>query len=139
MFYGFLDSKSSQRKKELKEIKDFKNTIIFYEAPHRINDTLKDLYEVLGNRNITIAREISKMYEEFIYSSLKDLVESPRDYKGELVLVVEGNTSKEEIDEKEIEDLFNELIKSGLNKKDAINALSILKNINKNYLKKLFF
>ena len=139
MFYGFLDSKSSQRKKELKEIKDFKNTIIFYEAPHRINDTLKDLYEVLGNRNITIAREISKIYEEFIYSSLKELTESPRDYKGELVLVIEGNTSKEEIDEKEIKDLFNELIKSGLNKKDAINALSILKNINKNYLKKLFF
>lgn len=139
MFYGFLDSKSSQRIKELKDIKDFKNTIIFYEAPHRINETLKDLYTVFGNRNITIAREISKIYEEFIYSTLKDLVESPRDYKGELVLVVDGNKNNDSIDEKEIIELFNQLEKAGLNKKDAINALSILKNINKNYLKKLFF
>lgn len=139
MFYGFSDSKSSQRIKELETIKDFKNTIIFYEAPHRINDTLIDIYKVFGNRKITIAREISKIHEEFIHSDLESLTTTPIEYKGELVLVIEGNTSKEEINDQEIINLFNKLIDSGLNKKDAINALSILKNINKNYLKKLFF
>ncbi len=139
MFYGFLDSKSSQRIKELEDLKDFKNTIIFYEAPHRINETLKDIFSIFGNRKITIAREISKIHEEFIHSDLETLVNENKEFKGELVLVVQGNTINKEIDEKEVISLFNKLIESGLNKKDAINALSILKNINKNYLKKLFF
>lgn len=138
LFYGFLNSKSTERIKELKALKDFPYSIIFYEAPHRINDTLKDLYDALGNRNITIAREISKIHEEFIYSDLLTLTTKNNDFKGEMVLIIEGNNKTEEIDEKEIIDLYNLLIKNGLDKKSAINSISILKKINKNYLKKLF-
>lgn len=138
-FYGFLSSKHSDRVKEIGEISSIKSTIILYEAPHRINDTLKDLFEVLGNRKITVARELTKLYEEFIYSDLETLVNENRDFKGELVLILDGNKETEEISDKKIIDLYNKLIENGLNKKEAIASLSITLNINKNRLKSLFF
>ena len=70
-FIGFLDSKSNTRKNELNEYKYLKSTLIFYEAPHRINETLKDVLEVLGDRDVCIARELTKKYEEYIaYNSI---------------------------------------------------------------------
>ena len=139
LFYGFLKSKHSERLKEIENLKTFPHTIILYEAPHRINDTLKDLYEVLGDRKITIARELSKIHEEFIYTSLKEITSLNKEYKGELVLVLEGNSlSKEENDLSIIKDKYNELIKNNVSKKDAIISLSIIYKINKNFFKKMF-
>lgn len=139
LFYGFLDSKESAREKELEALKDFPFTLIFYEAPHRINDTLKSLYKILGERKITIARELTKMYEEFIRTSLSDLINNPIEFKGELVLVIEGAKKEENNgDLKGISDKFNDLLKLGYTKKDAINILSTLFKINKNDLKKEF-
>ena len=65
-FYGFLDSKQSKRISELNDLKYITHTIIFYEAPHRLKDTLTDMYNVLGNRNICIARELTKTFYEKI-------------------------------------------------------------------------
>ncbi len=139
LFYGFLNSKHSERIKEIKEIKDFPYTIIFYEAPHRINETLLDLYELLGDRKITIARELSKIHEEFIYTSLKEITSLNKEFKGELVLVLEGNTiKKDNYDLSLIIEKYNELIKNNISKKDAIISLSIIYKINKNILKKMF-
>ncbi len=140
IFYGFLPSKRSERIKEINEIKTFPYTLIIYEAPHRINETLSDLYEVLGDRKITIAREISKIYEEFIYTSLKEITSINKEFKGELVLVLEGNKeNKKDIDLSLIKDKYEELIKSGINKKDAIICISLIYNLNKNIIKKMLY
>lgn len=138
MFYGFLDSKHSERIKELEKLKTFEYTLIFYEAPHRIGDTLKDIYKVFGDRKITVCRELTKMHEEFYRTSLKELNENPREFIGEMVLVVEKNNLKENTyKNEEIIEKVNELISLGLTKKDAIISVSLLLNIPKNLIKEL--
>lgn len=91
-FEGFLPQKSSGRKKRFKQLENMPHTLIFYESPFRIEKTLNDLYDVLGDRHICIAREISKIYEEFIRGAISDVIGKIKDkkIKGEIVLVVEG-------------------------------------------------
>jgi 16S rRNA (cytidine1402-2'-O)-methyltransferase len=134
LFYGFLDSKASSREKELENLKDFPFTLIFYEAPHRINETLNSMYKILGNRKITIARELTKKFEEFIRSDLKTLVEENREYIGELVVVVEQ--AKNNLEDKDFKNEVKKLVDSGYSLKDAINIVSILYGANKNKLKR---
>ena len=93
-FYGFLDSKKTQRIKELTDLKYVSHTIIFYEAPHRIKDTLTDMLEVLGNRKICLARELTKSYEEFSRGTIEEILNDLHS-KGEMVVMVEGY--KEEV------------------------------------------
>ena len=124
LFYGFLNSKKSLREKELTELKNLPFTLIFYEAPHRINETLESMLNVLGNRPVCIARELTKKFEEFIRSDLKTLVEEKREYIGELVLIVDKNLDvKSDVS---YLDQFNKLVKEGYSVKDAINILSII-------------
>lgn len=91
-FEGFLPQKSSGRKKRFKQLENLPHTMIFYESPFRIEKTLDDLFEVLGDRNICIAREISKIYEEFTRGVTSDVINKIKNkkIKGEIVLVVEG-------------------------------------------------
>lgn len=89
-FYGFLDSKRSKRLKELENLKELKFPIIFYEAPHRILETLEDLKEVFGNREISISRELTKMFEEHIRGSIEEILAKDLTLKGEFVIVVDG-------------------------------------------------
>lgn len=95
-FYGFLNNKETKRKKELEMLKNVKSTLIFYEAPHRLLDTLGNILEVLGNRKISISREITKKYEEIYRGYIKDVISKIDNIKGEFVIVVEG--AKEDID-----------------------------------------
>lgn len=98
-FYGFLDSKRSKRLKELENLKELKFPIIFYEAPHRILETLEDLKEVFGNRKISISRELTKMFEEHIRGSIEEILAKDLTLKGEFVIVVDGYEEEElEID-----------------------------------------
>lgn len=97
-FHGFLDRKRSTRKKELLSFKELQVTLIFYESPHRIKETLSDLFEVYGNREVVIARELTKVYEEFIRGRLEDVVVNLPDIKGEVVLLVAGNSDEEVVD-----------------------------------------
>lgn len=91
-YYGFLNSKDSIRKKELEGIKNIDATLIIYEAPHRIKKTLIDMKNILGNdRKISISREITKKFEEIYRGTLEEIVKEDNEYKGELVLVIEGN------------------------------------------------
>lgn len=134
-FHGFLPSKSGERKQVLIKLKSCPVTMIFYESPHRIKDTLFDLKDVLGNRNITIARELTKMYEEYIYLTLDEIDSLDFDtIRGELVLIIEGNNNKDEsIDEKslllEIEDL-----KKDFSNKEVLKILLNKYHLKKNYL-----
>ena len=130
LFYGFLNSKKSQAKKELENIKNIEYTIIFYESPFRILDTLKLIYDIFGNRKVAIVREISKLYEEVNRNELSNIIENFTPIKGEIVLIVEGNKEKKEnIDYKEEIKYF---IDMGYSKRDAIKKVSEIYNISKN-------
>lgn len=93
LFYGFLNSKSSKQIQELNSLKDYPFTIIFYEAVHRMKSTLSNMLEVLGDRNICVARELSKVHEEFTRGTISEVLPLVDNMKGEFVIVVEGNRS----------------------------------------------
>ena len=139
-FYGFLPAKESEAKTELEQLKDIKETIIFYEAPHRIMKTLNLINECFGNRNVCLARELTKINEEFIRGTLDELVTlDETTIKGEIVLIVEGNKNEKAIDDNKIIARVNYFVDLGLSQKDAINVVSEEFGINKNYIKKLLF
>ena len=85
LFYGFLNSKKSLARKELEDLKEIKQTLIFYESPFRIKDTLKLLLEVFGNRKAAIVREISKLHEEVLRNNIDILINECENIKGEIV------------------------------------------------------
>ena len=139
-FYGFLPAKENEAKEEISSFKDKKETIILYEAPHRIMKTLKLLREGLGNRYICLARELTKLNEEYIRGTLDELLEiDEATIKGEIVLIVEGNKEETTIDDEEIKARVAYLVSLGLSQKDAIQVTSEEFKINKNYVKKLVF
>jgi len=124
-YYGFLNSKDSARKKELEFLKNIDATLILYEAPHRINKTLKDLGNILGNnRKISISREITKKYEEVYRGTIGELIEQNNEYKGELVVVVEGNKKTLEYKSLTIEEHVNLYIEDGKSSMDAIKIVA---------------
>ena len=137
-FHGFLPAKSGDAKKELESIKDKKETLIFYESPHRIEETLNLLLNVLGDRKIVLHRELTKINEEKIYGSLSELVNLDFSLiKGEIVLVVEGNTQETAYSDDEIVTRVAYFVEKGLSKKDAIEVVSELLNVKKNHIKDL--
>ena len=89
-FYGFLNHDEKPKRKELEELKDFHYTLIFYESPHRINETLEMMKEILGDRYIVIAKDLTKKYEEYIRGKISEIISLNRELKGEMVLVVSG-------------------------------------------------
>ena len=132
-FHGFLNSKRSTRRRELEENKSRKETMIFYESPHRIEETLLDMYEVLGNRQASIAREITKLHEEYIRGSLEELSSiDPSSLRGEMVVVVEGNKDIKMLTEDDIKSLLEEELKQGKTLKDAIKEVSKAYSLKKN-------
>lgn len=137
-FHGFLPSKDSDAKKELSELVNKKETLIFYESPHRINRTLNLLFETLGDRKACVARELTKLNEEYIRGSLKELVDvDEATLKGEMVIVVEGNQSKEEVDDKALLDRYNALLNKGLTNIQARDIVCEEYKVKSNYLKSL--
>lgn len=134
LFYGFLNSKSSQAKKELESLKNFPYTIIFYEAPHRIEKTIKLMYEVFGDRKAVIARELTKLHEQYYRDTLDNLI-NLKDLKGEIVILVQGYEKKDiQISENELFNKIDILINKGYKTKEAVNQISEEYNISKNSL-----
>ena len=131
IFYGFLNSKSSKRKKELEFLKNNKMTIIFYEAPHRIMEMLADLKEVFGNRNISISREISKKCEEIYSATISEVMNMLTEIKGEFVIVVEGNKDVVSFDDITIKEHVNMYMEDGLTEKEAIKKVAKERNMSK--------
>lgn len=128
LFYGFM----SKVKKELEDLKKFPYTMIFYESPHRINETLKVAFEVLGDRKVCLARELSKKHEEYIRGNLSELL-NLEDLKGEIVLMIEGyHKENDVIDYYVIKDTIDNYIESGMTSKDAIKKVSKELGISKN-------
>jgi 16S rRNA (cytidine1402-2'-O)-methyltransferase len=97
LFKGFLPHKSKKRRDLLKELEEVRETLILYESPHRLSETLKDILEILGDREIVLTRELTKVYEEILrgkVSQIQNLI-GERKLKGEITLVVEGKTRKQ--------------------------------------------
>ena len=132
-FFGFLDSKESKRLIELNSLKFINHTLIFYEAPHRIFDTLKNMLDVFGDRNICIARELTKTYEEYISGKISEIINMDS-IKGEIVLIVEGY--QEEIDNSDPFKKIDELINLGYKPNEAIKEVSRMHNIDRKELYK---
>lgn len=124
-YYGFLNSKDSLRKKELDYLKNIDATLIIYEAPHRINKTLIDMGNILGNnRKISISREITKKFEEIYRGTIDELINQDNEYKGELVIVVEGNKSVNEYKNLSIIEHVNLYLQDGNSVMDAIKIVA---------------
>jgi 16S rRNA (cytidine1402-2'-O)-methyltransferase len=126
-FVGFLPSRDQSRRQKLEALSTVAATLIFYEAPHRIEETLMDILEVLGDREVCIARELTKLHEEFLFGKLRDLIPRVKPL-GEFVIVVSGGSGKEVpavniegLSRKEILKLLAE--KTGLSKKSLYDAL----------------
>nr|WP_106782132.1 16S rRNA (cytidine(1402)-2'-O)-methyltransferase [Lysinibacillus timonensis] len=93
-FFGFLNRNKKERKQQIEKLINREETIIFYEAPHRLKDTLKDLEQILGNRQIVMARELTKKFEEFLRGTIQEAIDwtSSNEIRGEFCLIVEGQT-----------------------------------------------
>lgn len=140
-FEGFLSVNKKSRNEHLQSLKNEKRTMIFHEAPHKLIRTLADMLDAFGNRKISIVRELTKLHEESLCTTLADALEyyNEGNYpKGEYILVVSGKSDEEE--QKEKEELFmplsvvehvNMLIESGLEKKDAIKEAAKQRGISK--------
>ena len=138
-FIGFMDSKSSARRKQIIDIKEKKETLIFYESVHRIKETLNDLLEILGDRKITLARELTKKFEEYTRGYISEVIASLNELsKGEFVIVVEGNTQEKTINETQILEKITSLIKNGEKSKNAAEIVASTYNLKKNYVYNLY-
>lgn len=141
LFRGFISRETKERKILAEEIKDVKESIIFYESPHRLLSTLDFLYNLLGNRRIAVCRELTKLHEEITRGTLEEVIEifKEKGTKGEFVLVVEGK-QQEQIDEENkakwedlsIVDHIVMLINEGNTKKEAIKIVAKERNLPKN-------
>lgn len=136
LFYGFLNAKDAKQVQELKTLQYFPYTLIFYEAPHRIKNTLNNMYQVFGDRKICLARELSKLYEEYIRGTISEVVEQVDSIKGEIVLIVEGNTQKIDYNDLDILEHVNLYIEDGLTEKDAIKKVAKERNVAKSIIYK---
>lgn len=141
-FLGFLPLNKKLRKEKLNEIKNINKTIILYEAPHKILNTISDLENILENRQVVFAREITKIHEEFIRGTIRDIKEKIENPKGEFVIIIEGNKNLENIENKlnllTINEHYNYYENKGYSKKEIIKLIAKDRNVNKNEIYKLF-
>ncbi|WP_294580317.1 16S rRNA (cytidine(1402)-2'-O)-methyltransferase [uncultured Thomasclavelia sp.] len=140
LFYGFLDHQDKKKKKELQKLKDYHDTLIFYESPHRIGKTLSTMLEIFGDRNIALCRELTKRHEEIIRGQISEVIEIVDQLKGEMVIVVAGNDQSEDqsYDENDLINQVNEYVDKGMSVKDAIKEVAKLRKINKNEVYSLY-
>lgn len=134
LFYGFLDHHDKKKKKELDDLKKYKETIVFYESPHRIKKTLVLMLDIMGDRQIALCRELTKKHEEINRGTISEILSVVDDMKGEMVIIVEGNHEEVEeiVFEQSIEEHVDEYIQKGMSTKDAIKEVAKQRNISKN-------
>jgi 16S rRNA (cytidine1402-2'-O)-methyltransferase len=140
-----LPRKIKERKRYFKSIENEERTIIFYEAPHRLKRALKDMLEILGDRKVVLARELTKMYEEIIRGKLSQILSKidSKEIKGEITLIVQGGIKKKENDNMDflkneciMQEYFKKLKNQGYSNKDIIKIAQEKLNIPKNIIYK---
>ena len=143
IFLGFLPLNKKSRKEKLEEIKNANKTIILYEAPHKLKSTLNDLSLILEDRSVVLARELTKIHEEYIRGTVKELMEKTDNLKGEMILIIEKNNkdNKEELNSLNnltLEEHYNFYEKNGLNKNEIIKKIAKDRNVSKNEIYQYF-
>lgn len=139
-FLGFLPLNKKTRREKLEEIKNSNKTTILYEAPHKLKNTLKDLSDIVGNRKMVLARELTKIHEEYIRGTVDELIEKSENLKGEIVLIIEESKKKEEnkLNDLSLEEHYNFYKTQGLSKKEIIKKIAKDRNVNKNEIYQYF-
>ena len=132
-FGGFLPAKKTQRRKTLEALKSYPSTLVFYEAPHRIVETLEDIAEVLGARRVTLGRELTKIHEEFLAGQAAELLEALEKrppLKGEITLMI-GKGDSPAADTTPIEAAFDRLLEAGVPRMEAMKTVARERGLSK--------
>ena len=140
-FLGFLPLNKKNRNNKLEEIKNSNKTIILYEAPHKLKNTLNDLKNILENRKIVIAREITKIHEEYIRGTVEEIIGIIDNLKGEIIIIIEKNKKLIEnnnFNNLTLEEHFDFYKNQGFEKKEIIKKIAKDRNVNKNEIYKYF-
>ena len=140
-FLGFLPLNKKSRKEKLHKVEKSKETVILYEAPHKIMSTLKDLEQILEDRQIVLARELTKLHEEFIRGNAREIIEKAENLKGEIVLIIEANKKVDintSFETMSLEEHYKLYEKQGLEKKEIIKKIAKDRNLSRNEIYQKF-
>lgn len=144
LFIGFLPVNKKEKKEKLEEIKNIKKTLILYEAPHKLETTLNTLKEVLGDRYIVLARELTKIHEEYIRGNISEIIKNHTEPKGEYVIIIEGAKENEQeeilnfLNNLTVEEHYKFYEDKGYEKREIIKKIAKDRNTNKNEIYKHF-
>ena len=144
LFVGFLPVNKKEKKEKLEEIKNLTNTLIFYEAPHKLINTLEIIKEIIGDRKIVLARELTKIHEEFLRGNISEILKNMENPKGEFVIIIEGSGKNNDEQKKEIlnnlslEEHFEFYKKLNYDKKEIIKKIAKDRNKSKNEIYQYF-
>ncbi len=135
-FYGFLPLNKKNRKSTLTKIAKENKTVILYEAPHKLQDTLKDILEFIGDKKACLVRELTKIHEEKIYGTISELIRKCKEPKGEFVIILDLNNiegeEERDFDQMTLEEHYAFYEKLGLEKKEIIKQIAKDRNVPKN-------
>ena len=141
-FLGFLPLNKKNRRNKLEEIKNSNKTIILYEAPHKLKNTLNDLKDILKDRQVVIAREITKIHEEYIRGTVDEIFKIVDNLKGEMILIIDKNENinkiEDDLNNLTLEEHYEFYKNQGLEKKEIIKKIAKDRNVNKNEIYKMF-
>lgn len=134
IYVGFLPSGQSERRRKLEMYREYPMTLVFYEAPHRIKRMLSDVKDIMGDRRCVLAREITKIHEEFLRGTVSEILEVCDDLRGEMVVVLEGKKDDRavEMDMHAVLAMVNEAVQAGMSTSDAIKETARRTGIPKN-------
>ena len=134
-FFGFLPLNKKLRKEKLTELKSETKTSIIYEAPHKLKNTLQDLEQFIENRKIVLARELTKIHEEFIRGTVGEIINKSDELRGEMIIVVEGAKKQDEqnnLNNISLEEHYKYYENLGFDKKEIIKKVSKDRGVSKN-------
>lgn len=143
-FIGFLSAIKKEKKEKLEELKHETKTLILYEAPHKLKGTLEMILDALGDRKIVLARELTKIHEEFIRDKVSNILKRIDEIKGEFVVLIEGNKKSQKdielasLNEKTLEEHYKFYETEGLDKKEIIKRIAKDRNVAKNEIYQYF-
>lgn len=134
IFVGFLPQANGERERKLQEYKNYPMTMVFYEAPHRIDKMLNSCLKILGDRQCVLARELTKMHEEFIRGSISEVIEILPEIRGEMVIVMDGNHEdpSASISDADILEMVAQKESEGVSTRDAIKQIAKETGLSKN-------
>ncbi len=143
-FLGFLPQNKKNRKEKLQQIETEERTVILYEAPHKLLETLKDLEEYINNRQIVLARELTKIHEEYEIGTIGELLKKIKEPKGEYVIIIsksektKNEIKLEQLNNYTLEEHYNYYKEKGMDKKEIIKQIAKDRNVNKNEIYQKF-